>query len=277
MKYIVNGKIVAEGFVSVDDRGYTLGDGLFETIPLYNGTPFHLDYHFDRLLSGAKKINLALPVDQAGVADAISQLVEQNKVSRAVARLTITRGTGPRGYGSAGCNTPGWTLTCNAYEPMLRDKWESGFTLQTVSIRKDPQSPLRGLKTTSSLEAIMILDEARGHGADEALTLTTDGYISSGAACNIFWVSGGELMTPSPECAILSGVARRIIIDLAHREAMSVTQGKFYLSQLKNADEIFVTNSLIELVPVTKISGTFQSEGPGTITKKLAANYRLLI
>ncbi len=272
-QYIRNGDLVTEGHVSLSDRGYTLGDGLFETVPLYYGVPFALDYHYERLLAGAHKIRVDLPFKQIDIKSAVLRLAERNEVSRGVARLTVTRGVGPRGYGIAGCDHPEWTLTCADYEPAPMAEWEKGITLHPVSIRKDPGSPLRSLKAVSSLEAVMILDEAKEHGADEALTLTTESHISSCAAMNIFWVSKGKLFTPSVECAILPGVTRRIIIELAHQTGMSVVEGRFKLPALIDAEEIFVTNSLLEVAPVTHITGIYQSDRPGAITLVLAEKY----
>ena len=273
---IVNGRVTDRGFVSIDDRGFTLGDGLFETIPLYRGEPFRLDYHMERLVAGAEIIKLRLPINEPAARRAIAELAKRNGVGRGVARLTVTRGAGSRGYSVEGCDRPSWFLTCRPYTPLAEKRWERGFALHPVALRKNPKSALAGLKTVSALEPIMILDEARRHGADEALAFTPAGAVASGAAMNIFWVKEGELETPSLDCGILPGVTRRIVIELAAHAKAPVTQGAFGGDALTRAQEVFVTNSLLEIVPVTSVPELFTASGPGPVTRDLASRYRAL-
>lgn len=272
---IVNGEIVFQAKISAKDRGYTLGDGLFETIPLYSGKPFLLGKHMERMDKGAAKIFLRLPMDEKEVEKGIETLLlEQPITDRGVARLTVTRGEGPRGYAIDERHNPTWTLDVNEYHEPDEAMRKNGVSLHPVSIRKNSGSPLCAIKSTSALERILILDEAKKSGGYEALTLTTDGFISSGAAVNVFWVTKGKLYTPSVNCAILEGITRSVIIDIAEDEGIEVIEGEFALDKLSEASEIFITNSLIEVLPVAQVKGFFNAPKPGPVTLALAEKYR---
>ncbi len=273
---IVDGGMTDRPLVDLEDRGYTLGDGLFETIPLYAGKPFGLERHLDRLRDGADRIHLEIPFDNETVRNSLAGLADKNSVDRGVARLTVTRGRGPRGYGTKGCDRPSWTLTLRPYEPVSERMFNAGFRLARVSINKNPSSPLSGLKTISSLEAVLTLDEARKKGADEALVLTTDGHVASGVAVNLFWLKDDTLFTPSCECGILQGVTRRIALDMARHENIQTAQGRFGPDSVSLASEVFVTNSLLEIVPVSCVDGLFDIPGPGPVTRLLKGKYKQL-
>lgn len=270
---IVNGVYSENAVITVNDRGFTLGDGLFETIPLYGATPFLLDRHLARLHDAARIISLRIPFADTDISNAISTLAERGGVSRGAARLTVTRGAGPRGYGIAGCDKPTWAVTVEPYEPVDQEKWERGLALASVTIRKNPASPLSAVKSISALERVMILNEAKGAGADEALVLSTQGHIACGSAINLFWRRGNRIETPSLDCGILPGVTRAFSIELAGREKLETAQGCFPPSVLMEAQEVFATNSLIEIVPVTRIDGREVSSGPGSVTRRLAQMY----
>lgn len=270
---IINGVYSENAQVPVNDRGFTLGDGLFETIPLYYGKPFLLNRHLSRLRDSARIISLQIPFADSDIANAITNLAERGGISRGVARLTVTRGTGPRGYGIAGCHSPTWVLTVDIYEPMSREKWEHGFALESVTTAKNALSPLSAIKSTSALERVMILDEARKTGAHEALVLSTAGHVACGSAVNIFWARDGRLETPSLDNGILPGVTRAMVVELAESSNLETVEGRFPKTVLMEAQEVFVTNSLIEIVPVTRIDGRVISDGPGPLTRRLAQMY----
>jgi aminodeoxychorismate lyase len=270
---IIAGVYSDNAVVPVNDRGFTLGDGLFETVPLYGGKPFLLDRHLLRLRDSARIISLRIPFTDTDIATGVTNLAEHSGISGGVARLTVTRGTGPRGYGIADCDSPTWVLALEPYEPMSQEKWDIGFALTSVTIRKNAASPLSGIKSISALERVMILDEAKSAGADEALALSTEGHIACGSAVNLFWTRNGRLETPSLDCGILPGVTRAMTLELAGKEKLEIVEGRFPPSVLTDAQEIFVTNSLIGIVPVTRIDGREISAGPGPVTRRLAELY----
>ncbi|MBI4667457.1 MAG: aminotransferase class IV family protein [Nitrospinae bacterium] len=278
MKAILNGVVTENPAVSVMDRGFTLGDGLFETIPLYGGKPFLLEKHLERIRQASEVIGLQITFVDAAVAGGIAFLAKEAGVSRGVARLTVTRGEGPRGYGYSGAVNPTWVLTVEMYEPMAESKRQIGFTLAPSSIIKNSRSPLSGVKSTSALERVMMKAEAERAGADEAFTLSDAGHVACGAAVNIFWARQGRLETPSINCGILPGVTRGAIISLARQNGMEVAEGSFEPSSLAEADEVFVTNSLLEIVSVRQITGLGRwDKTHGPVVERLTASYRALI
>ena len=271
---IINGELTDDGAVSIDDRGFTLGDGLFETIPLYNGRPYLLDRHLERLRAGAGLIGLMTPFDDREAAEGVETLARRNPADRQVARLTVTRGAGSRGYGVEGCGDPLWVLTVRPYSPFPERKYRAGFRLAPVSVRVNPHSPVSQVKSTSALERVVMMSEASRSGADEAFALSVDGHVASCAAANIFWVAGGRLCAPSQDCGILPGVTRRRVMEIAEDLGIGVEEGKFRPGALREADEVFLTNSLVEIMPVSEVSGLFEAKTPGPVTAGLAEEYR---
>ena len=274
---IISGVETAEARISADDRGFTLGDGLFETIPLYEGIPFALTDHLSRLRRGSALVELLVPFACGDIAEGITRLARRNGVTRGAARLTLTRGAGPRGYGIEGCGPPTRLLTVRPYAPFSAERWERGYSLAVSGIPVNPSSPLTGVKSTSAAERIARHTQARRAGADEALVLTPEGNVACGAAVNLFWARGGTLYTPSETCGILPGVTRAIALRLAADEGIAVREGPFPPAELYAADEVFATNSLVELMPVTAAHGHFAGKAPGPITRALHERYRELM
>ncbi|MDH5476958.1 MAG: aminotransferase class IV [Nitrospinota bacterium] len=276
-KVVINGMVTDDLRVPLDDRGFTVGDGLFETIPLYGGSAFLLGAHMERMGRGADLIGLTMPVDEKKVAYAISDLARANNVSRGVARLTVTRGPGPRGYSSVGTAKAWWYLSARQYEMPEKKREEGGYKVLLSPYRVDPDNPLRGIKSVSALDRVMATDYAVKLGADEALSLTRTEHIASLQASNIFWVTGGILRTPSLDCGILAGVTRKKVIALAKKEGLETVEGKYLMSDLAGAQEAFATNSLIEIMPISSVEGGIDFGKAGPITLRLLKAYKQLI
>jgi len=257
---IVNGVETEKGEVSARDRGFTLGDGLFETMAVYNGAPFALDRHMERLSTSAALLRIPVPFNSSVIRSAIVKLAGANSAARGVARLTLTRGEGARGYGIEGCGAPSWTLTVEPYEPMPEAKRAAGLTLSLSRHRKNHLSPISGVKSISALERVIMFAEAKESGADEALALSAEGKVASGVSVNVFWMKGGKLYTPSSGCGALMGITRGFVIEIASSTGIETVEGRFELDELKTADEIFVTNSLMEIAPVSLIGGIFEAK-----------------
>ncbi|MDH5636960.1 MAG: aminotransferase class IV [Nitrospinota bacterium] len=275
-KVAINGMVTEDLRVPLDDRGFTVGDGLFETIPLYGGSAFLLEGHIERMRQGAELIGLAMPVDEKKVAYAISDLARANSVSRGVARLAVTRGPGPRGYSSVGTAQAWWYLSVRPYETSEKKREEGGYKVVLSPYRVDPANPLRGIKSLSALDRVMAVDYAVKRGADEALSLTHSEHIASLQAANIFWVTDGKLHTPSLECGILAGITRRKVIALAAGEGMEALEGKYLMKDLAMAQEAFATNSLIEIMPLSEVEGAVSFGKGGAVTERLLKAYRQL-
>jgi len=271
---IINGLYHASGAIPVEDRGFTLGDGLFETIPLYGGRPFLLERRLARLRKSAAALGFIVPFEDEQVATAIATVAEKDRLHRGSARLTVSRGVGPRGYATAGAVAPLWVVTAARYTPPPEYMLNKGVALAEISLRKDSRSPLNSHKTISALEAVLRQEEAKRKGGEEGLLLTMEGNVSSAVAGNIFWLRKGELFTPSLSCAILPGITRAVVRELAVAAGIVCQEGEYTVAQLVEADEIFITNSLREITPVSRVVGLCETAPHGPVTAALRIAYR---
>lgn len=277
-----------EAAVPARDRGLLLGDGLFETVRIYGGRMPLLARHLERLARGAAVLGIPVP---PGIPGAAAATVEACGVRDGSLRITLTRGPGPRGYDPPADPEP---LLLIQAEPFARPEPGPGpgspsapgplAAALVASIRRDPRSPLTGLKTTSALASVLARTEARAAGAAEAVLLSTDGHVAEGAATNVFWVRDGVLHTPSTAAGCLPGIARAVVLELARALGIPVAEGLFPPGSLAQATEVFLTSALLEVAPCRSIAGMSAVSGaapetlawpaPGPVTARLAAAYR---
>jgi branched-chain amino acid aminotransferase len=278
MNVWVNGKLLDANkpAVSALDRGFLHGDGVYETLRVTKGQPFHFHGHFNRLRQSARGLGIKIPKRKEEVLRAIHRLLKANRLKEAALRITLSRGVGPRGFDPRPCKTPTFTITT---APL--PKASPGLTLAVVSVRRPPPSVLDpALKTTNNLNNILAVREALRRGAREALLLNIDGYLAEGSASNLFFISGTRLKTPSLDCGILAGVTRKIVLQLAHREGLSIQEGCFRPRDLYGAQEVFMTSTLVGVLPVVKIveeGGRRLTFSPGSWTDRLRRRYRDLL
>ncbi len=274
MSLLIGGKLFEEGSVPIDDRGYLLGDGLFETIPVEKGAPRFLDRHFARLRHGAEVVGIPLDFDMRDLNPALRELIAHNGVTEGVVRLTLTRGAGPRGYAPPQPSTPRWIAVVAPTEPTPERWYDEGIDLYPSTYRRDEVSPLTGVKSTSALDRVMAAQEYRSRGAHEGLSLDTTGRVSCCVAANIFWVREKKVYTPATACGALPGVTRGVIIEKAMEADIACAQVKEGPEALEEADEVFITNALVGVVPVRSITGWFGPKAPGEMTDRIAKLYR---
>lgn len=255
----------AQATVPARDRGLLLGDGLFETIRIVDGRAPLLVQHLHRLATGCGL--LRMPAPPADLADALDALIRTNHGEVGFARITVTRGSGQRGY-----EPPA------AAEPLIIidvGPWHAPDRPFTVCLAEHPILPhpiLRKIKHTSALPRVFLRDEARRRGAQEALLVNTGEYLVEGVATNLFWVRQNVVYTPDLAQGGLPGVARDFVLS-----AGAVTQGAFKPGVLAQADEVFLTNALMGPIGVaTLIRGEAprQWPAPGPITVKLQQAWR---
>ncbi len=271
---LIDGELVpdAEARVSVYDRGFLYADGLFETLRVYRGRPFRLQDHWARLAESARF--LALPMPTADPAALIGQLVEATGTQDGAVRFTLTRGQTPRGPRPAG-GTSG-TLVVQM-RPLPADLERR--TVEGIGLRRTPWPlrarglPLQGHKTLAYLSSVLALGAA---GADEEAVLwNTHGHLCEGATSNLFWSSGGRLCTPHPDTGCLRGVARETVLGLAGTLGLDLDEGHFGAEALAGADEAFLTNAVVEVVPAVRLDGRPVGSGaPGPVTRALQDAYR---
>lgn len=250
----LDGRIVdlSEARISVADRGFLLGDGLFETMPVHRHRVFDLDAHLERLASGLNLLKMADAVDlstlRAGIADYLAAEVMES----AVLRLTITRGSGPRGLLPPETAHPAVLLTLS---PMPAARKEPlSLHIATVT-RRNEFSPLSRIKALPYLDHVLALQEARAHGADEALLLNTRGSIACASVANVFALREGRLATPPISGGALPGTMRALVLALAKETGLAAAECTLYVEDLAAADEVFITNSISRLTTANELNG----------------------
>ena len=262
--------------LSAFDRGFQLGDGVFETLRARAGRPTELGEHLARLRHSAARIDIALPPSaEADLAAGVARLLAAEGLDGphgdASIRITVSRGT-MTGRGLLPLERPSPTVVIQAWPvpPPPASHLEHGLHLVTSSVRRDPASPLAALKTTSRADYVFARLEARRAGADDALFLTIDGRLSEATSANVFLVRGGELATPGLDSAILPGTTRTWILAWAAAFGLRPVEGSLGPADLAAADEAFICSSVAGILPVTRFDGRPIGSGrPGPWTTRV--------
>jgi len=275
--------------LSVFDRGFQLGDGVFETLRARGGRPTELDEHLERLRRSATGLDIELPADtEIQVAVGIAALLDAEGLAcpdgDASIRITVSRGAiTARGLLPLGHVPPTMAIQAWPVPPPPADHLERGLHLVASSVRRDPENPLASLKTTSRADYVFARLEARRAGADDALFLTIDGHLSEATSANLFLMRGtgdaaGELATPSLACAILPGTTRTWLLGWAGRVGLAPVEGWLTAADLADADEAFVCSSVAGVLPVTRFEGRPIGSGvPGPWTLRARADREAFI
>ncbi|MDD4985973.1 MAG: aminotransferase class IV [Dehalococcoidales bacterium] len=258
------------------DYGFLYGAGLFETMRAYEGQVFRLESHLNRLNRSAEL--LEIPVRVPELRSAIRETIEANRLSNARIRVTISAGEGEMSPDPKTCRKPTVLVLAEPYQPYPQEVYRRGFRTVISSIHRNSQSPLSGLKSVSYLESLLARQQAREKGNDEAICLNDKGFLAEASMSNLFLVSDGILRTPGERSGILPGITRSVILELAGKLGISVLEEDIRPIELFQSQEAFLTNSLIEVMPLTEIEGKPVASGrPGALSKRLLAEYRELV
>ncbi len=278
MLVYVNGKFVPkeEATVSVFDHGYLYGDGIYETMRASQGALFHLDRHLARLRHSADAISLKLPLPLDKIGSALIETVKRNGLGEAYVRIQVSRGPGEIGLDPALCPEPTMVIVAKPFKDYPADYYERGVSVAVVSTRRNHPLALNpSIKGTNFLNNILAKIEAIRAGVYEAIMLNWEGYVAEGTISNIFFVKSGVLHTPDLKTGILEGVTRGLVLDLAQSEAIVSREVSIAPSELFDADECFITNTTMEIMPVTRIDGrTIGTGKPGPVTAALSRAYK---
>jgi branched-chain amino acid aminotransferase len=273
MLVFINGSLIPqdEAKVSVLDRGFMYGDGVFETLRAYSGKIFHLDDHIIRLFRSASSIYLKPPFTEDYIKEALYKTLRGNNLNDASLRLTITRGQSNPGLDIEGCSDPTITIIAREFSGYTEDLYRRGISAAIVNTRRIPPSALNPeIKSLNFLNNIMARVEARRVDASEAIMLSTEGYVAEGTVSNIFIVKDGIVKTPPLSVGILNGVTRSLVIGIAQKNNIPITEQQFQAEELYSADECFVTSTLYEVMPVTSINNKPVGNGhPGELTQTM--------
>lgn len=275
----LNGRFVQaeRAKVSAFDRGFSYGDGLFETIRAYAGWVFALERHLRRLQKGAAQIGIPFEGDHEAWRRVMGELLRRNglRAGDSSLRLTLTRGADPLGSLLPPHTPPSPTLLLVAkpLDAEISERQQVG--IGAIALRwGSPFNPL-GIKSLNYLYHALAMAQARQEGAQEALFVATDGSVVEGATSNLFSVSKGILTTPPEKSGRLPGITREVVMELARKEGLPVREAPVPLEDLLGADEAFVTGSLKELMPLTALDGRKIGSGsPGPVARLLQKRYR---
>ncbi|MFZ6007916.1 MAG: branched-chain-amino-acid transaminase [Nitrospirota bacterium] len=279
MYVYLNNKIVpaSDAKVSAFDHGFLYGDGIYETMRVYDGVVFMLDEHIERLYRSASLIGLAIPKKIPDIKIAIYETLKANSLTNAYVRLTISRGYGPIGLDPDLCKEPTFVVMTNEFKSYPKSYYEEGIKLTVASVRRNLREALNPqIKSLNFLNNILAKIEAKQAGAYEAIMLNAAGHLTEGTISNIFFVKDGILCTPSVECGILDGITRALVIDLALKNGLEVKEGEFAPEELYTASEVFITNTTMEVMPARRVDkGVDKTEfRVGEISKLLLKKYR---
>ena len=234
--------------VSPLDHGFTVADGVFETLKVVDGIPFAVDRHLARLQRSAHGLGLG-EIDIELVSKAIAETLAGNDhLELGRLRITITSGDGPLGSNRGPANHTLTVLTA----PVT--PWPDTTSIVVVPWRRNERSAITGLKTTSYAENVVALEAAHDSGFSEAIFLDTRDRLSEGTGTNIFYVTNGVVKTPSMQCGVLAGITRELVIELCAAHGVVVEEGEYSIEDLFGADEVFITSSTRDIHPVTQLA-----------------------
>jgi len=262
--------------VSVFDAGLMQGIGLFETMRAYGGRVFRLDRHLDRMIQSARRLGWSVVPDAEALRDNVEQVVSATEHDETRVRLTVTTGS----LRPAESEQPELTVIASA-SPGARypeECYRKGVTVLFSPYRQGTHDPTTGHKTTSYFGRLASLREAHAAGAFEALWFTHEGYLAEGAISSVFLVCAGVLWTPPLDTPVLPGITRATVIELADKLGIAVREEPLTGEDVLGADEVMLTNSLMEIVPVVRVGRQpIAQEKPGEISGKLLVAYGELI
>lgn len=267
----------ADAKISVFDHGLLYGDGVFEGIRLYEGNVFRLDQHLDRLWDSAQAILLKMPITKAEMAEIVAETCRRNGLHSGYIRLIVTRGAGDLGLSPYICPKP--SVICIAANIKMYDQkyYEEGLTIITSAARRvAPDTFSARVKSLNYLNNIMAKISAVESKMGEALMLNSEGYVVEASGDNVFVIKKGVLYTPPTYMGALRGITQDAVIDLALESGYKVVREPFALYEVYTADEIFLTGTAAEVIPVRCVDGRVIGNGgePGPITRELIGKFR---
>jgi branched-chain amino acid aminotransferase len=275
----INGEFLprAEAKISVFDRGFLYGDGIFEGIRAYHGRIFRLQQHLTRLYRGAKAILLEIPMSPAELEAAVAECVRRSGLREAYVRLVVSRGCGDLGLDPRNCHTPATVVVIVDKLALYPEAvYASGLEVITCFTRRNLSAALNPeVKSLNYLNNILAKIEVAKQNADEGLMLNHLGFVAEATGDNVFTVREGRIVTPPVHAGLLEGITRGIVFELAAELKVPLVEEDMTLYQVYSADECFLTGTAAEIVPVRSVDGRQIGDGkPGPITKRLMERFK---
>ncbi len=276
----INGKFKKKKKITISpfDRGLLLGDGFFETLRVYNGKPFAFTIHMERLFNSLKTFNIHIPESPDYLKRACMELCERNLKKNTAIRITITRGETDGRLGLPKAGTPLRMIYCRPLNLPGPKAYSDGVPAIIAKTQFGKSPSMFGHKTTGYLENLLAKEEAFKRGAFEALLVDRAGDIIEGATSNVFLIHDGKVMTPPLSRGPLPGITRKLCLEIMKKNDMVFKEEEITLSALKECQGAFITNSILEILPITIIDGAEVGVGnPHPISILLAKKYRKLV
>lgn len=275
---VLDGELVSaeQAKVSVFDRGFLYGDSVFETIRTYGGRPYQLDAHLQRLASSAAQVFIELPVSLDVFEHEVRLAVSSAGNAESYIRVMVTRGRGALGLDPAQATRSLRVIVVTDLQVLPEEAYEKGVSVVTYRTQRlADATPAAGAKIGNYLVAVLAMKQAREAGAAEALIVDHDEHVIEGSTSNVFFVRHGNVITPPEAAGILPGITRKKVLELASRSGLRVDFDTLTTSELSNLDELFISSSIRELLPVVKVDRERIGNGrPGPITTKLLSAFR---
>ena len=266
MSIYYNDKLIDEPFISPFVQGFQYGLGVFETVLVHSGSPMFLELHHQRLLKGCAKLGLKPDCTLEELRSRALRLIDHLDIEEGRLKLVCFRDL----------EQDSTMITLTPYKSP-EEPWERGITIGISSIKRNPYSPLTYIKSLNYADNILARAEVNAHGYGEALFLNAYNKLCEGAMSNIFWVKESMVYTPDISCGILEGITRGQILALCADLGIKLEEGSYDLTELLEAEEVFVTNSLMGLVPVHKVDNIVYNLSNYRLTKSLYNEYQRLL
>ena len=278
-KININGDIQDEAFISILDHGFLFGDSIYEVVSTSHGKPCFLDEHLERLFASASGISLNIPSSKNEIKDQIQTTLDSAGNSESYIRIIITRGVGEIDLDPSSCLKPNIIILVKDFPQIPEEKYAKGISVALVSIKRNSRDSLNpAVKTGNYLNNILARVEAAKTGAEDAIMMNPWGQLTEATTSNLFFVIDGRLLTPDKECGILSGITRDKIIQLANENGMPLEEGKWPGEELLKAEEIFLSGTVKNIMPVSVLDNRPVGNGkPGPITRKMMKLYSELL
>lgn len=262
-----------EAKVSIFDRGFLYGDSVYEVVRTYDGVPFMLEAHLARLESSATRIGMRLPAPLATFAQEVAEVHRASGNPDSYIRIVSTRGSGPLGLDPGLAENPTRIVVALPLNPPPPETYLDGASVALVSVRRNLRDAIDPMaKTGNYLNSVMALAEAKKAGAYEAIMLDHRDYVTEGASSNVFAVLGHTILTPALDAGILEGITRAAVFSCCEEGGLRVLELPLTEAALRSADEVFITSSIREIVPIVKVDDAQIGTGrPGPVYKQIRA------
>jgi branched-chain amino acid aminotransferase len=278
LKIYLNGQFVDEpdAKVSVFDHGLLYGDGVFEGIRFYNGRVFLFEEHLDRLYDSAKAVLLAVPMERAALREAVLETIRQNNLRDGYVRLVVTRGKGDLGLNPNSCKEPTVFIIAATIQLYPEKYYTEGLRVNTVPTQRvSPAAVSPAIKSLNYLNNILAKIEGNLYGAQESILLNAQGFVAECTADNIFMIKNDRVLTPQVSDGALGGITRRLMFDLAREMGRTIEEKQLTRYDLFVADELFLTGTGAEVVPINEVDGRKIGAGRvGPVTLDFIRHFR---